>query len=110
MKKQILLLLIIFLITGCGKEIVEIPPKEKNIPDETIPVEVYKDDNPIVVGLYMNGKLVSEYTTRFVDDKDIVSLEHLGTNFYLTEEDVGKKTITEASLQKLKNLNPFTNN
>ena len=41
-------------------------------------------------------------------DKDIVSLEHLGTNFYLTEEDVGKKTITEASLQKLKNLNPFT--
>ena len=41
-------------------------------------------------------------------DKDIVSLEHLGTNFYLREEDVGKKKLSEASLQKLKNLNPYT--
>ena len=41
-------------------------------------------------------------------DKDIVSLKILGTNFYLEEEDIGKKTLSEASLQKLKNLNPFT--
>ena len=41
-------------------------------------------------------------------DKDIVTLKHLGTNFYLKEEDIGKKTLSEASLQKLKNLNPFT--
>ena len=47
-------------------------------------------------------KIVSLY------DKDIVALEHLGTNFYITEEDIGKKTLTEASLKKLKNLNPFT--
>ena len=41
-------------------------------------------------------------------DKDIVALEHLGTNYYLKEEDIGKKTLTEGSLKKLKNLNPFT--
>ena len=41
-------------------------------------------------------------------DKDIVALEHLGTNFYLTENDIGNKTLSEASLQKLKNLNPYT--
>ena len=41
-------------------------------------------------------------------DKDIVALKHLGTNFYLIKEDIGKKNLSEASLQKLKNLNPFT--
>ena len=39
-------------------------------------------------------------------DQDIVSLKHLGTNFYLIEEDIGKKTLSKASLEKLKNLNP----
>ena len=41
-------------------------------------------------------------------DKDIVQKKHLGTNFYLKEEDIEKKTLSEASLQNLKNLNPFT--
>jgi len=41
-------------------------------------------------------------------DKDLVVLKYLGTNFYLKKEDVGKKTLSEASLQSLKNLNPFT--
>ena len=41
-------------------------------------------------------------------DEDIVDIKHLGTNFYLTEEDIGQKTLSKASLEKLKILNPFT--
>lgn len=41
-------------------------------------------------------------------DKTIVSLEDLGCNFYLKEEDIKTKRRDEASLNDLKKLNPYT--
>ena len=86
MKRLIILLMLVFLVTGCSKK-AENTITENNNHDEAQEevVEVYKDDNPIKVGLYMKGKRVSEYTTSFVDDKDIASFD-----VYFTDlDDVG---------------------
>ena len=40
-------------------------------------------------------------------DPSLVKINDLGSNFYLTEEDVGKKNRDEASLAKLSQLNPY---
>ena len=74
MKKYLILFLILFMFTGCSdqeKEVVE----EPLITPTVTPVPTYTDDNPIKVGLYMNGKIVSEYTTSFRNDKDIASFD-----------------------------------
>lgn len=84
MKKYLMLLVLLFIVTGCvneEKEVVEEPKPEPT----TIPVPVYTDDNPIKVGLYIKGKLISEYTTSYANDKDIVSMDVYFTN----ESDVG---------------------
>ena len=41
-------------------------------------------------------------------DKGIHTLNNLGTKFYLKVEDIGLKSLSESSLQNLKNLNQFT--
>lgn len=86
----------IFLVTGCGKRaentIIEVDD-QKDESQEV--VETYVDDNPVKVGLYMNGKKVSEYTTRFVDNKDIASFD-----VYFTDlDDVGSSN-TKANFKK----------
>ena len=86
MKKFILLILCLFFMAGCTKKenIVKDNSLEKQ--EEDIPVEdTYKDDNPIKVGLYMNGKLIDEYNTTIVDGTDIASFDVYFTN----ESDVG---------------------
>ena len=40
-------------------------------------------------------------------DPEITKIQDLGNNFFLTEEDVGKKRRDEASLSKLAELNPY---
>ena len=40
-------------------------------------------------------------------DTSVVKINDLGSNFYLSEEDVGKKTRDEACLSKLSELNPY---
>ena len=40
-------------------------------------------------------------------DPTIVKINDLGSNFFLKEEDVGKKRRDEACLQKLSELNPY---
>ena len=42
-------------------------------------------------------------------DQCIVSINDLSSNFYISEADVGKKCRDEASLEKLKELNPNVN-
>jgi ubiquitin-activating enzyme E1 len=39
-------------------------------------------------------------------DREITKVEDLGSNFYLTEEDVGKTRRDHACVEKLKKLNP----
>lgn len=86
MKKSILLLLIVFLITGCGGKKENVTVSNDDIIEEPQVIEdVYHDDNPIKIGLYMNGKKISEYTTSFVDDKDIASFDV----YFTSEDDVG---------------------
>ena len=40
-------------------------------------------------------------------DPNIVKINDLGSNFYLSEEDVGKKRRDEACINKLSELNPY---
>ena len=40
-------------------------------------------------------------------DPEITKIQDLGNNFFLTDEDVGKKRRDEASLSKLAELNPY---
>ena len=39
-------------------------------------------------------------------DETVVNIKDLGSNFFLSEEDVGKKRRDEACLEKLSKLNP----
>lgn len=89
MKKKFILLLLILSLTACtnkqlDKKIIDDEKKEENTITE--PVEpVYIDDNPIKLGLYKNGKLVTEYKDTFKDNYDIASFDVYFTN----ESDVG---------------------
>ncbi len=86
MKKYILVFLVLLLLCSCAKKNDEISKEiEKEPTSTTAVVPKYIDDNPIKVGLYMNGKLVNEYTTKYANDKDIVSLDVYFTN----DSDVG---------------------
>ena len=84
MKKYLVLLILLFIITGCANEEKEVVEEPKTEPT-TIPVPAYTDDNPIKVGLYIKGKLISEYTTSYANDKDIVSMDV----YFTDENDVG---------------------
>ena len=90
LKKIIYLLLIILLLTGCNKNIDDDDVSNKQS-DEVIdtPSVVeepkYVDDNPIVVGLYQNGKLVKDLKTSIKDGVDIASFDVYFTN----DENVG---------------------
>ena len=64
MKKLILIILCLFLTIGCNKkdDIVN-DNNEENKQEVTKVEDTYIDDNPIKVGLYMDGKLINEYNT-----------------------------------------------
>lgn len=74
MKKILLLILIIFLITGCNNK----NKGEEKVVDKLNDVieteeEKYVDDNPIIVGLYENDiRLVKEYTISKESFKDLI--------------------------------------
>ncbi len=112
MPKYLLVILCLFLLVGCSEEKVNEETKQtENKEAETIdtsPVDAYADDNPIKVGLYLNGKLMSEYTRRFTDGEDLASFDVYFTNeadvgssntkynfnrFYNSYEDIGKYKI-----------------
>ena len=42
-------------------------------------------------------------------DKNICKINDLGSNFYLNENDVNKKTLEDSCINKLKELNPYVN-
>ena len=45
--------------------------------------------------------------TVIIQDDETVQIRDLASNFYLTEQDIGKKSRSEASLPQLKDLNPY---
>jgi ubiquitin-activating enzyme E1 len=47
--------------------------------------------------------------TVILHDDGIVEARDLGSNFYLNEADVGKRTRAESSLEQLKDLNMYVN-
>ena len=42
-----------------------------------------------------------------ISDKNICQINDLGSNFYINEKDINKKTREEACINKLKSLNPY---
>lgn len=92
MKKYLLLVLCLFLVIGCSKDKQEVVEEEINnikeeVKEEQVIVEedIYKDENPIIVGLYQKGKLVKSINANIMDSTDIASFDVYFTN----EEDVG---------------------
>ena len=70
MKKIIVLLILILLITGCNKNEEN---KEKEIPKNN-PIEVidtYKDENPVKIAFYEGNKVLKEYQTELQNMTDI---------------------------------------
>ena len=78
MKKLLLVLIMIFLV-GCGKE-ETIVVDEPKTPIEEVEEEKYVDDNPIKVGIYKNGVLLTEYNKKFKNQTDIAIFNIVFTN------------------------------
>ena len=94
MKKYLLILLCLFIATGCTKK--ENVNKEKeDIVKEEEKVETYKDDNPIKVGLYKDGKLITSYDTVFKDQQDLASFQVYFTNEETIDEGDTKTTFNK---------------
>lgn len=78
--KKIILLFILLLSCSCKKEIVTEPVEEDNIVEKN----QYIDDNPIVLGAYKkNGnvyELHNEFTSIFVQKKDIINFQIFSSN------------------------------
>ena len=97
MKKKILLILIIILLTGCTNKLdnkKEIEVKAKT-PDIVEPNPPYIDDNPITVGLYQDGHLVKDLYTNFPEKADIAVLE-----VYFTNDDYTGSSWTKYNFNK----------
>lgn len=78
MKKVILLIIIVFFITGCTNNL---ETKYQNILiDETIKIDNYVDNNPIKIALYEGKNKVKKYSTTLSNLKDIAVFDIYYTN------------------------------
>ena len=88
MKKYLLLIWICFFIIGCSNTKEKRLEEKKvinNIEEEKKEVELpkepeYKDENPVIVGLYQNKKLIDTLNTTIKDGTDIASFDVYFTN------------------------------
>ena len=98
MKKNIYLLLIILTLTACSTKentAIEVTPS----PTEYIPTPTpYIDENPVIVGLYQNGKLVHDQTLSIINGVDIASYDVYFTN----DENTGSAN-TKTNFNKYQN-------
>ena len=93
MKKLITRFFILLFLIGCKDNKIDMEKTTSNSnshEEKTEEKEIYIDDNPIKLGLYMNKKLTSEYKSNWLKLKDICSLE-----VYFT-------TVNEISISKQK--------
>jgi hypothetical protein len=92
MKKLLLILCIFLLITGCKKEEEIVTPTD-DIPEPV--VEEYTDDNPVLVGLYKNGKLLNDISRPLANHQDIDVFD-----VYFTNDDDTGDTNTKRNFKK----------
>ena len=89
--KKILLIIAIILLVGCQKQDQDEIDRVSNLinnPTPTItpePTPDYVDTNPIVVGIYKDRKLITEYNKKFKDQTDIA----IFSIFFTNEKNVG---------------------
>ena len=83
MKKILLIVLLLFVVSCQKEDKEEIERIEKLINDPT-PTEPtptpYVDTNPIKVGIYKDGKLITEYNKKFTSQTDIAIFNIVFTN------------------------------
>ncbi len=84
--KKIWLIIIMILLVGCekeNKEEIERIQKLVNDPEPTPEITLepqYIDTNPITVGIYKDGKLLTEYNKKFTNQTDIAIFNIVFTN------------------------------
>ena len=94
MKKLILILTILFIITGCqeqsinkeNNQIIETNNDEISNIEETQKENIYIDDNPIKVALYKDNNIVKSYNTTLSNFKDIAVFDIYYTNIEKVSE------------------------
>ena len=108
MKKIILLITTLFILTGCTNQNTNNIQEDTQTNNETmkdlptIKEDIYVDDNPIKVALYQNGKKVTTYSSTFADGKDLAVFD-----IYYTDIDKVSSTNTKKNYQKY--LNEYEN-
>lgn len=81
MKKLILFIIGIFIITGCSTKEKDIETNaDDKIPEINEPVIKYKDENSVKIGIYDKNKLVKDFETNFMDDTDLLFFDIFLTN------------------------------
>ncbi len=105
--KKIVFILIIILCIGCSnKEIDDFSNIISDSIEKSQEKPEYIDDNPIIVGLYKNGKLVKDYNSKFKDQKDIAVFNIVFSN----EENLGStnlKTNWKKYYDKYENIDNY---
>ena len=112
MKKIILLITIILILTGCNtnknnnlnnQEISnnnqEQHNNETNTENKDLNIDTYKDENPVKVALYENNKIVKSYNTKISNNKDIAVFDV----YYTNDEETTEKN-TKSNFLKYYNM------
>lgn len=97
MKKYILLCMIMLFIVGCSDWPLEVDNRSvSDAVDNTIQVEpVYVDENPVIVGLYQNGKLINNLNTQINPNNDIAVFDVYFTNVENTNDTNTKRNFNK---------------
>lgn len=70
--KKILLILLLLVFVGCNKKEEVVKEKPKKLEEPIIIKEVYKDENPVILGTYDESrKLINKYDVNWIKKKDI---------------------------------------
>ena len=95
-KRLFLFISLIVVLTGCNNNgYVDKVEDTAKIEDNTEIIEVYKDENPVKVGLYQNGYKVKSYKTSLKNFKDIGVFD-----IYFTDIDKVDSTKTKTNYEK----------
>ena len=108
MKKIILYITIISILTGCNIQNNNLDNKEisnnnqeqsSNKTNEEEIIDTYKDENPVKVALYENNKIVKTYNTTLSNYKDIAVFD-----IYYTNDEEATERNTKSNYQKYYNM------